>query len=36
MKESNPDNREQATLLYPFLALMVVVICALFWRPKRR
>lgn len=36
MKESDPDNRERATLIYPFLAIMVVVICALIWRPKRR
>ena len=35
MKESDPDNREQATFIYPFLAIMVVVICALIWRPRR-
>jgi hypothetical protein len=36
MKESDPDNREQVTLIYPFLAIMVVVLCALIWRPRRR
>lgn len=36
MKESDPDNREHVTFTYPFLALMVIVICAVIWRPKRR